>query len=163
MRFTGLIAAAAVLLWGAASPAAAQSGEPSPDYLIACNQYGSGYYRFHDSTVCFHADTGQTLPALYYDPTEIGLTELAARAAAFEEAARAALGGVAMNLAMPTPMLPSDQRFAFGVNWGTYEGQHAVGLTGALAVGNTAALTAGAGMGFGQRNFAFRGGLQLDF
>lgn len=125
--------------------------------------YGPGWYLSPDGTVCINAGTAFTLPVIE-EPDPIGFfTPLAERIAEMEESARLALQGVAITLAMPAAILPAEQRYAIGLNWGEFEGFHAIGFNGALAIGNTAALTAGAGMGITQRSFAFRGGLQLDF
>jgi trimeric autotransporter adhesin len=78
--------------------------------------------------------------------------------------------GVALALAISQPVFLPGQDFAFRAGWGAFEGQHAVGFSGAGVIGrgwfgpgSTAVLDAGIGVGAEYNTVAGKAGITFGF
>ena len=69
--------------------------------------------------------------------------------------------GVAMGLAMESPMLPAGTSFALSGGVGYFADEGAGTAAFSARVGNNAAVSAGVGVGFGSGEVGARGGFQI--
>jgi pyruvate/2-oxoacid:ferredoxin oxidoreductase beta subunit len=99
----------------------------------------------------------QTLTSTHTSQINALFGETAANRAAIDRANE----GVAMALAMESPMLPGDTNFAISGGVGYFEDQGAGTMAITARIGENAAFSAGVGVGFDSGEVGARGGFQV--
>lgn len=148
MRILFATAALAALL--SASPASAAPGD-----VVACPLYGSGWFYIPGTPTCVNANTGETRWQTP-DGTAFGETEVAKQAKDANE-------GVALSLALPAATIDDGKTFGAAVNFGTFNGESAVGVGGAFAPGGGLTFNGAVGVGLGRGTAGGRAGVNFSW
>ena len=139
----GLIVMLAVM--AGASPASASR---PVQYVHICTTFGPGWFYVPGTDNCIDAVTQEIRDG----STGVVISP---------GGANLAVEGVALALAMPTPVIGYGDRFAIAGNFAEYEGFGAFGLAAAFRLTNTANVQAGIGYGYMFGTFAARVGLNV--
>jgi len=129
------------------------------EYMRVCTTYGAGYYYIPGTEDCYNPDTGETRRETEYG-TYFSETALAAQVRELEHQS-------AISIALEDPDLVAGERFGIRVNWGTTETADAIGLTGAILLGES--ITGGTrmigtgGLGLSEDFVGARFGFQLNW
>lgn len=141
-----------------------QAGQAAPvEYVRICETYGAGYFYIPGTDRCYNPENGKLR---YYDE-EAGrevVTETPFAARIRELEAQAAIAN-----SLEDPDLVEGERFGFRVNWGATETANAVGVTGAILLGDNLSPSGGmrlmgtGGLGFSNGFVGARFGIQANF
>lgn len=71
--------------------------------------------------------------------------------------------GVALALALKSPYVPEDKRVAISGGWGSFEGENAFGLSGAVRAGSNFQIDAGLAVGAGKGSVGGRAGATFSW
>jgi hypothetical protein len=150
-----LLGASALLAGMAVQSANAQ------EYVYLCDRYGVGFFYIPGTEQCYKPDTGE----IRYE-TEDGtvFTETAFAARVRELEAQSAI-----SIALEDPDLVAGERFGIKLNWGATETADAIGLTGAILLGDSLAaggtrMIGTGGLGFAEGGYVgARFGLQVNW
>jgi hypothetical protein len=134
-----------------ATPSAAKPVE----YVRVCDIYGVGWYYIPGTATCFNVATGETR-----EETENGTAHGQSGSAA---QVQQLFEGVALGLALPTPVVAPGDRFAISASWGQFEGSHALGFGAALRLGDGVTLNASVGVGLGQGTVGSSIGIDINW
>jgi len=147
-----LLAAAISAAVFSASPAFSQPVE----YVRYCRVEGeTGWFYSPGTETCVNANTGETRKV-----TEAGVvhgeTELL-------EQARDANEGVALSLALPTAIVDDGKTFGAAMNFGTFNGESAVGVAGAFEAADGLTISGAVGVGLGRGTAGGRAGINYSW
>lgn len=148
MRILFTVAAVAALL--SASPAFA-----APASVLVCGLYGAGWFYIPDTATCVNANTGETRKQSA-EGTVFGETEMLKQV-------RDANEGVALSLALPTATVDEGKTFGAAVNFGTFNGESAVGIGGAIEALDGLTFTGAVGVGLNRGTAGGRAGLNFSW
>lgn len=112
----------AVLVFVSGTAALAQE----PEYVRVCDWVGTHNFYMPGTETCVNVSTGETRK-MTERGVKAGKTDLATRVGELDHQ-------TAIANALEDPDLISDETFGFKINWGTANGAHAVGFTGAAVV-----------------------------
>lgn len=144
--FKFLVAAVAVAL--VVTPASAV------EYVKICTSYGEGWAYIPGTPVCYNIQTGETREQTD-DGVVYGQLPLANSAEANE--------GVAVSTALPNATVDPGKTFGIAVNFGTFEGESALGLGAAMQVGGGLTLNGAIGAGTTHGTVAGRVGANFSW
>lgn len=145
-----LFIAAAVAALFSASPASA-----AVEYVKVCALYGTGWFYIPGTDTCVNANTGETRKQSA-EGTVFGESELAKQAKDANE-------GVALSLALPTATIDAGNSFGAAVNFGTFNGESAIGVGGAFASGGGLTFNGAVGLGLGRGTVGGRAGVNFSW
>jgi hypothetical protein len=158
-------------------------------HVIVCSLYGAAFFYIPGTDSCLNPDTGDVRTATAFGVVR-GVSRLAGRVAALEgnvsdlQAETAALqssqeqmqtrfdadfrdanDGNAIASALQDPYLNGSEHFGVKVNWGTFSGSNALGVTfaGVVAEQAGARMTVSGGAAFTNGNVGGHAGLQLSW
>lgn len=153
-----LLIGAATLILGAL--ATGQAFAQPVEYVRVCDQYGVGFYYIPGTEQCYRPTDGQ-IRYETEDGTVVIESPLAGRISELE--AQAAIAN-----ALEDPDLVAGENFGLRLNWGAAGSQNAIGLTGAILLGDS--MDAGgtrmigtAGLGFSDGYVGARFGVEMNF
>ncbi|WP_082434215.1 porin [Devosia sp. A16] len=144
-----IVAAAFAALLGT-SPASA-----AVEYVRVCNAYGIGWFYLPGTDTCYNANTGETKRM-----TENGVVEGETK---MLEQVRDANEGVALSLALPTAVVDDGKTFGAAVNFGTFNGENAIGIGGAFEAADGLTITGAVGLGLGRGTAGGRAGVNYSW
>jgi hypothetical protein len=135
-----------------ATPLFAAHAQAAPvEYVRVCDAYGPDYFYSPGTDTCVNAQTGETRRATA-DGLESDSTD----------ARKLASEGTALALSMPNATVDSGKTFGAAMNIGTFDGEFAVGVSGAMQVGNGLTFNSAVGLG-SQGSVAGRAGLNFSW
>ena len=140
-----LLAAALTLV--ALSPFTTSS--QAADYVRYCHALGFKWYYIPGTETCVNPDTGE----IREDDGS------PAREGALLEQIRDANEGVALSLALPTATVDAGKTFGVAMNFGTFNGESAVGIGGAFSAADGLTITAAIGVGLNRGTAGGRAGI----
>jgi hypothetical protein len=130
------------------------------EYVRICDQYGAGFFYIPGTEQCYRPNDGQ----IRYE-TENGtvITETPFAARVREMEAQGAISN-----ALEDPDLVEGEKFGVRLNWGATETADAVGLTGAILLGDNmgaggARMIGTAGLGYSDGYIGARFGFQMNW
>ena len=144
------------ILW----PLAPQAQAEPVDYVRVCDAFGADYYYIPGTETCVNSSTGETRKD-GPDGVIYGQTDLARRLGETEHQS-------AIPNALQQPDLVAGERFGLKLNWGAAGSFNALGVTGAMVLGNNimserGRLTASGGVAFSGNQVGGNVGLQLSW
>jgi hypothetical protein len=153
-----ILAAAATMVAFASSPTQAAPVE----YVRYCSQYGMNWYYMPGTETCVNAQTGETRRETE-DGTVYGETEPLQTAKEALEAAKKANEGVALSIALPTATVDPGKTFGAAINFGTFNGESAVGVGGAIQPLDGLTINGSFGMGLSGATAGGRAGINYSW
>lgn len=144
-----IVAAAFAALLGT-SPASA-----AVENVRICNAYGIGWFYLPGTDTCYNANTGETKVMTENGVVE-GETEML-------EQVRDANEGVALSLALPTAVVDDGKTFGAAVNFGTFNGENAIGIGGAFEAADGLTINGAVGLGLGRGTAGGRAGVNYSW
>jgi len=142
------------LLIGAAGLLLLVTPAHAVNYVKVCEVYGEGWAFIPGTPVCYNVETGETREQTD-DGIVYGQLPLASSAEANE--------GVAISMALPTAIVDPGKTFGIAVNFGTFEGESALGLGAAMQVGGGLTLNGAIGAGTTHGTLAGRVGANFSW
>lgn len=163
-------------------------GAAAVEYVRICDSFGTGFFFIPGTDTCLNPDTGDVRSLT--TPTVRGVSRLAGRVGAlegnvsdlfaqtaalqsaqqqiqarFDADFRNANDGSAIAMALSDPYLTGSEHFGFKVNWGTYSGSNALGVTFAGVVAEQAGtrVTLSGGAAFTGGNVGGHAGVQFSW
>lgn len=149
-----LISALLSILAGfAVQPVAAQPME----YVRICNSedFGTGFFYIPGTETCYNPDTGETK-----QDTEFGIVS---GESALAELAKDANEGVAVSLSLPTAIVEDGDSFAAAASVGTFNGESAFGIGGAISAGDGLSFNGAMGVGLSRGTVGGRAGVNFSW
>jgi hypothetical protein len=124
-----------IVALGAAACMPTVAVEAAPvEYVKICDANGPGYFYNPGTDTCIRADAGQKA----------------------EE-------GVAIGLSLPGATVDPGKTFGVAAHMGTFEGQNALGVAGAVRAGDGLTFDGGLGVGLGQGTIGGRAGVNFSW
>jgi len=145
------------------------------EYVKICSTYGVSWYVIPGTNTCLNPQTGETKeqvgPTLKVGETPLAAevssqnAELQSATARFNNDFREELDGSAIAMALDSPFLSEGEHFGVKVNWGTYQGSNAVGLTfaGVLAERANDRVILSGGVAYTGRDLGVHAGVQFSW
>lgn len=127
----------------------------APEYVRVCDVYGTGWFYIPGTETCYNANTGETKKQSPYG-TINGESEML-------EQVRDANEGVALSLALPTATVDTGKTFGAAVNFGTFNGESAIGVGGAIVATDGLTITGAVGVGLGRGTAGGRAGVNYSW
>lgn len=125
------------------------------EYVRVCPLYGAGWFYIPGTETCYNANTGETKKQSP-DGTVNGESKML-------EQVRDANEGVALSLALPTATVDEGKTFGAAVNFGTFNGESAVGIGGAIEALDGLTFTGAVGVGLNRGTAGGRAGLNFSW
>lgn len=119
------------------------------DYVRYCHALGFKWYYIPGTETCVNPDTGEVREDDGSPAREGGLLEQI----------RDANEGVALSLAMPTATVDAGKTFGAAMNFGTFNGEIAVGIGGAISAADGLTITTSIGAGLNRGTAGARAGI----
>jgi hypothetical protein len=142
-----LAAGAAIALLIMGTPGYAEPLE----YVKVCDTYGKGWFYIPGTEHCVQTETGEVRWETE-DGTQYGTLESVTKASE----------GVAISLSLPGATIDAGKTFGLGLNVGTFGGESAVGIDGAIKAADGVTLNGGVGVGT-QGDVGGRAGVNLSW
>jgi len=146
------------MLFTAAVTAAILSSSPAfaaMEYVRVCDAFGTGWFYIPGTETCYNANTGETKK-----DSEFGVINGESK---MLEQVRDANEGVALSLALPTATVDAGKTFGAAVNVGTFNGESAVGIGGAIEALDGLTFTGAVGVGLNRGTAGGRAGLNFSW
>lgn len=142
-----------------AAVTAAMLGTPSAfaqpfEYVKTCDAVGFKWFYIPGTETCINPETGEIRD------DEPGS---AIREGALLKEARDANEGVALSLALPTAIVDNGKTFGAAMNFGTFNGESAVGIGGAVVAADGLTITGALGVGLGRGTAGGRAGVNYSW
>ncbi len=145
-----LVAAALCAAIFGTSPASAAA-----EYVRVCDAFGTGWFYIPGTETCYNADTGETKK-----DTAFGVVSGESK---MLEQVRDANEGVALSLALPTATVDDGKTFGAAVSFGTFNGENAVGVGGAIEALDGLTFTGAVGVGLNRGTTGGRAGVNFSW
>lgn len=146
-----LIAAAAI----AAISVTSSSFAAPVEYVKICHIYGANWFYIPGTDTCLNAKTGETRKETA-DGTVYGESDEL-------DQAKDANEGVALSLALPTATVDEGKTFGAAVNFGTFNGESALGFGGAFEATDGLTINAAVGVGLSRGTTGGRAGVNFSW
>jgi hypothetical protein len=146
------------LLFSAAVAAAVLCSSPAfsaVEYVRVCNAFGTGWFYIPGTETCYNPNTGETKKDSEFGVIN-GESEML-------EQVRDANEGVALSLALPTATVDTGKTFGAAVNFGTFNGESAIGVGGAIVATDGLTITGAVGVGLGRGTAGGRAGVNFSW
>lgn len=150
-----------LLLSGAAN---AQQVEPV-DYVRICDAFGTGFFYAPGTDTCISSFEIIRNTSRIGDIEELldGPNGVFERLRVLEDSIAETQEGVAIGISMSPPALPDGKSTAVGMNWGTFNGENAMGLSGITEIDDTFAVSGAVGVGVSEGAVGGRIGFQASW
>lgn len=125
------------------------------EYVKVCHTFGPGWAYIPGSDTCINPDTGET-KRITEDGIVEGETQLL-------EQVRDANEGVALSLALPAASVDAGKTFGAAVNFGTFNGESAIGIGGAYEAADGLTITGAVGVGLSRGTTGGRAGVNFSW
>lgn len=125
------------------------------EYVRVCDAYGVGWFYIPGTETCYNVSTGETRKETEFG-TISGESEVL-------EQVRDANEGVALSLALPTATVDAGKSFGAAVNFGTLNGESAIGVGGAFEATDGLTITGAVGVGLGRGTTGGRAGVNFSW
>ncbi len=125
------------------------------EYVRVCSVFGTGWFYIPGTETCYNPDTGETKRNTEFG-TISGESEML-------EQVRDANEGVALSLSLPTATVDPGKTFGASVNFGTFNGESAVGLGGAIQALDGLTFTGAVGFGLNRGTSGGRAGVNFSW
>lgn len=132
------------------------SGLAAPlEYVRVCTAFGTGWFYIPGTDTCYNASTGET-------KTDGPDGVITGESKMLEEA-RDATEGVALSLALPVATVDQGKTFGAAVNYGTFDGENAIGVGGAIVAADGLTISGAFGLGLGRGTTGGRAGVNYSW
>jgi hypothetical protein len=139
----------------AIASSAAWPAQAAVEYVRVCSVFGTGWFYIPGTAKCINPSTGvikeQTATGDVTSDSELRKDVLAAKE------------GVALSLALPTATVEPGKTFGAAFNVGTFGGDMAIGVGGAVRAADGLTFTGAIGVGLSQGNVGGRGGVNFSW
>lgn len=133
----------------------ATHADAAVDYVRVCSAFGTNFFYSPGTDTCVNAMTGETRKVTE-DGTVTGETDVL-------EEARDASEGVALSLALPNATVDAGKTFGAAVNFGTFNGESAIGLSGAIQAADGLTFNGALGVGLARGTTGGRAGINFSW
>jgi hypothetical protein len=160
-RLFALLMLCASMLYFQGGTAAAQDDE----FVRICDAFGTGFFFIPGTDACIRADlpldNAERIAELeeFFGPAGSLTTQLRE----FEQDIEESKEGTALAIALENPFLPDGKNFAVTTNYGTFDGEHSLGMAGVAQIDDTFGVSGGLGVGLLQGGVAGRVGFQASW
>lgn len=125
------------------------------EYVRVCEAYGAGWFYIPGTETCIKPATGETKK-----DSEFGVINGESK---LLEQVRDANEGVALSLALPTATVDAGKTFGAAVNFGTFNGESAIGVGGAIEALDGLTFTGAVGVGLNRGTAGGRAGVNYSW
>lgn len=132
------------------------AGAEPIEYVRTCDMFGTNFYYSPGTDTCVNAITGETRKVTDGDVVVSGETDVL-------KAAKDANEGVALSLALPNATVDSGKTFGAAANFGTFNGESAIGVSGAISPTDGLTINGAFGMGLSRGTVGGRAGINYSW
>ena len=125
------------------------------EYVRVCDAFGTGWFYIPGTETCYNPNTGQTKK-----DTENGVVTGESQ---MLEQVKDANEGVAVSLALPTATVDAGKTFGAAMNFGTFNGESAVGFGGAIEATDGLTFNGAIGIGLNRGTTGGRAGVNYSW
>jgi hypothetical protein len=125
------------------------------EYVRVCDEFGANFFYSPGTATCVNAMTGETVKI-----TEKGEVRSETEVA---KQAKDANEGVALSLALPNAVVDAGKTFGAAANVGVFNGESAIGISGAISPADGLSLTGAFGMGLSRGTAGGRAGINYSW